>query len=115
MRHFAYIYSLLTLIVLTCCSNNTPPKADSNQQDSQQQTSALKTVPNNIYELPDEPYRVNIEKALKSAKTINLSEYCDSIEYVPLETRPDFYMGNITTNNCDIYNDLILQGVDPLG
>ena len=107
MRHFAYIYSFLTLIVLTCCSNNTTPKADSSQQASQQQTSALKTVPNNIYELPDEPYRVNIEKALKNAKTINLSEYCDSIEYVPLETRPDFYMGDITTNNCVIYNDLI--------
>ena len=107
MRHFAYIYSFLTLIVLTCCSNNTTQKADSSQQASQQQTSALKTVPNNIYELPDEPYRVNIEKALKNAKTINLSEYCDSIEYVPLETRPDFYMGNISVNNCVIYNDLI--------
>ena len=36
------------------------------------------------------PFKVDIEKALNEAKTINLSEYCDSIEYIPLETRLDF-------------------------
>ena len=106
MRHFAYIYSLLTLIVLTCCSNNTTPKVDPNQQAASQ-LSAQQTGEDNIYELPAEPYKVNIGKALKEAKTINLSEYCDSIEYVPLETRPDFYMGNIFPRNCVIYKDLI--------
>ena len=106
MRLFAYIYSFLTVIVLTCCSNNTTQKTDTNQQAASQ-LSAHQTGEDNIYELPAEPYKVNIGKALKEAKTINLSEYCDSIEYVPLETRPDFYMGDITTNNCVIYNDLI--------
>jgi hypothetical protein len=79
---------------------NTP-----NQKAAQKQTSALQTVADNIYELPAEPFIVDIGKALKEAKTINLSEYCDSIEYIPLETRPDFYMGNITVNNSAIYND----------
>lgn len=106
MKHFVLIYFSLAVIILASCSNNTTQKTDTNQQAASQ-LSAQQTGEDNIYELPAEPYKVNIGKALKEAKTINLSEYCDSIEYVPLETRPDFYMGNIFPSNCVIYKDLI--------
>ena len=106
MKHFVLIYFSLFVSALASCSNNTTQKTDTNQQAASQ-LSAQQTGEDNIYELPAEPYKVNIGKALKEAKTINLSEYCDSIEYVPLETRPDFYMGNIFPSNCVIYKDLI--------
>ena len=106
MKHFVLIYFSLFVSALASCSNNTTKKTDTNQQAASQ-LSAQQTGEDNIYELPAEPYKVNIGKALKEAKTINLSEYCDSIEYVPLETRPDFYMGNIFPSNCVIYKDLI--------
>ena len=107
MMRFVYIYFLLFVLALTCCSSHTTKKNTPNQKAAQKQTSALQTVADNIYELPAEPFKVDIGKALKEAKTINLSEYCDSIEYIPLETRPDFYMGNTTVINSTIYNDHI--------
>jgi len=48
-------------------------------------------------------YRIDLEKSLKQTEPINLSEYCRSIEYVPIETRTDLLLGQISINNTEYY------------
>ena len=48
---------------------------------------------------------INIEDAVFNETTINLSEIASAIEYIPLETTTDAYLGNV--NKCTIDNNYI--------
>ena len=48
---------------------------------------------------------INIEDAVFNETTVNLSEFASSIEYIPLETTADAYLGNVS--KCAVDNNYI--------
>ncbi len=54
----------------------------------------------------DNFFRIDLERSLKHTSAIYLSEYCRSIEYIPIETNEDLLLGPVSRNNTEYYNGM---------